>query len=300
MLRRIQKMMSALLIAALLAVTVFPTMALASNAKVNSSSARVYKSASTSSASVKMKKGTKLTVKSVSGQWAKVSLNGHTGYMPVKYLNSTSRYKAYTRKSTYIYKSASSSSSKKAVSANTALYVVGKSGSYYRVQNASGSCTGYVKAGAITKAKSGAKKTSGKSAKAKVVKMDWFKGGSSVLKKGKYATIYDVKTGIKVKIKRMGGHNHADVEPATAADTRKLLKISGGKWSWDSHAEILISSGKYVACAINTMPHGDQTILNNNYDGQFCLHMSGSLTHGSGKQNAAHQNAIQKAYNWAH
>ena len=103
-------MMSALLIAALLAVTVFPTMALASNAKVNSSSARVYKSASTSSASVKMKKGTKLTVKSVSGQWAKVSLNGHTGYMPVKYLNSKNRAAAYVNKGTYIYASASTSS----------------------------------------------------------------------------------------------------------------------------------------------------------------------------------------------
>ena len=84
MLRHLQKLMGALLIAALLAVTAFPTMALAANAKVNSSSARVYKTASTSSVSVKMKKGTKLTVKSVSGQWAKVTLNGHTGYMPVK------------------------------------------------------------------------------------------------------------------------------------------------------------------------------------------------------------------------
>ena len=97
----------------------------------------------------------------------------------------------------------------------------------------------------------------------------------------------------------MGGHNHMDVEPATAADTRKLLRVSGGKWSWDSHAEILIAGGKYVACAINTMPHGDQTIRNNNYNGQFCLHTSGSLTHNSGKQNASHQKAIETAYKWA-
>ena len=130
--------------------------------------------------------------------------------------------------------------------------------------------------------------------------MNWFNGGSDVLKKGSYGYIYDIDTGIVVRIKRMGGHNHADVEPATAADTRKLLKISGGKWSWDSHAEILMSGGKYVACAINTMPHGDQTIRNNNYDGQFCLHMSGSLTHASGKLNAYHQKAIETAYKWAH
>ncbi len=299
MLHKIQKMISATLVVALLAVLLCPSMAFAVSARVNSSSARVYRTASTSSASVKMKKGTKVTVKAVSGSWAKVSLGGHTGYMPVKFLNSTTRYKAYISKSTYIYKSASASSAKKAVSANTVVYVVGKSGSYYRVQNASGSYTGYVKAGCLSRSKvsGGAKKTS---AKSRVVKMDWFNGGNRVLKKGCYGYIYDTKTGIKVKIKRMGGHNHADVEPATAADTRKLLKIAGGKWSWDSHAVVLIAGGKYVACAINTMPHGDQTITNNGYNGQFCLHMSGSLTHASGKLNSSHQKAINAAYNWAH
>ena len=61
-----------------------------------------------------------------------------------------------------------------------------------------------------------------------------------------------------------------------------------------------ISGGKYIACAINTMPHGDQTIYNNNYDGQFCLHMVNSRTHGSNCVNASHQQAIKTAYSWAH
>ena len=39
---------------------------------------------------------------------------------------------------------------------------------------------------------------------------------------------------------------------------------------------------------------------NNNYDGQFCLHMVGSKTHGSDSVNSEHQSAIRKAYNWAH
>ena len=134
----------------------------------------------------------------------------------------------------------------------------------------------------------------------KVVKMDWFKGGSEVLKTGSYGYIYDIDTGIIVRIKRMGGHNHADVEPATAADTAKLKRIAGGKFSWKSHAVILSAGGKYVACGINTLPHGDQTIKNNNYDGQFCLHMTNSITHGSQKENEAHQKSIERAYKWAH
>ena len=78
--------------------------------------------------------------------------------------------------------------------------------------------------------------------KSKVVKMDWFNGGSSVLATGSYGYIYD----------------------------------------------------------INTMPHGDQTIAGNNYEGQFCLHMTGSTTHGTTTVNVNHQAAINQAYNWAH
>ena len=64
------------------------------SAKINSDSARFYSSRSTSSDSVSLKKGTSVTVKSVSGDWAKASYKGVTGYVPVKYLNSSSRYSA--------------------------------------------------------------------------------------------------------------------------------------------------------------------------------------------------------------
>jgi hypothetical protein len=207
---------------------------------VNSSSAKVYKKASRSSKSVRLEKGISVKVTAVSGSWARVKLNGKTGYMPKKYLSVTT--------------SKSSSKSKK----------------------------------------------NSKSWKSKVVKMNWFKGGSNVLRKGHYGTIYDIDTGISLRIKRMGGHYHADVEPATAADTAKLKRIAGGDFSWRSEAVILKAGGKYVACGINTEPHGDQTIYNNHYDGQFCLHMSGSKTHASSKENENHQSSIDRAYRWAH
>ena len=83
--------------------------ALATSATVNSSSARIYSSDSTSSSSAPLEKGMSVSVKDVSGSWARVSVKGVTGYVPVKYLKSSSRYKAYTNKSTYVYRSASSS-----------------------------------------------------------------------------------------------------------------------------------------------------------------------------------------------
>ena len=268
--------------------------------KVNAST-KAYKSASTSSASVNIPKGTKMTLLSYSGGWAKVSCNGKTGYIQLKYLNTTTRYPAYVNKNTYVYAGASTSSTKKSVSVNTKVYIIGISGNFYRIQNASGSLTVYIPKSCLSKNKVAVKTASSSSSwKNKVVKMDWFNGGSNVLKTGRYGYIYDIKTGITVKVKRMGGSSHADMEPASAADTAKLLKISGGRWSWDSHAVILYAGGKYVACAINTMPHGDQTISNNNYDGQFCLHMINSRTHGTDSVNSEHQAAINAAYNWAH
>ena len=209
----------------------------------------------------------------------------------------SARYLAYTSKKTYVYKKASTSSVHVSVPAATPVYVIGTSGRFYKVQNTSNACKGYILKSCVSKTKPTTGNTPWKS---KVVKLEWFKTGKNVLKRGSYGYIYDIDTGITVRIKRMGGTNHADVEPATAADTAKLLRIAHGKFSWDTHAVILHAGGKYVACAINTMPHGDQTIHNNNYDGQFCLHMVGSLTHGSGKVNATHQAAIERAYNWAH
>lgn len=314
MLQRLQKMICATLVALLLVSAATPALAKSVTAKVSSSSAKVYKKATTSSASARVKKGTKVTVTAVSGSWAKVKSGGRTGYMPKKYLAATSSSNSgksasgktgYVSQNTYVYKSASTSSARRSISKNTKVYVVGTSGSYYKVQNSRGN-TGYLKKSCVSAKKSAsgssdAPKSGGSSSwKSKVVKLNWFKDGQNVLKKGAYGYIYDIDTGVELKIKRMGGHYHADVEPATAADTAKLLRVAGGKFSWGSHAVILKAGGKYVASAINTLPHGDQTIHNNGYDGQFCLHMTGSWTHASSKENSAHQASINRAYKWAH
>ena len=300
MLRRIQKLLCLSLVVLLATASLMPAMAMSVSVKVNSSAARAYRSPSTASASVKLSVGTRLTVTALSGDWAQVKRNGNTAYVLVKYLNTVARYKAYVNQNTYVYRSASTSSARASVSRNTVVYVVGKSGSFYRIQNASGSVTAYIQSCYLSRSRVGGSGSSGTSWKSKVTKTDWYKGGSEILKKGAYGYIYDYKTGIYLKIKRMGGHNHADVEPATTADTRKLLRIAGGRFSWDSHGVVLYAAGKYVASAINTLPHGDQTIRDNNYDGQFCLHMLNSRCHGSGNVNSEHQYQICKVYSWAH
>lgn len=121
------------------------------SARINSSSARVYKSPSTGSAYVSGGKGVTVTVNAYSGSWAQISYKGNTGYIPIQYLNLVNRIKAYTGKSTPVYAQASTGSTKLGtLSIGTGVYVVGKSGSFYRIQNASGSATGYVASGTLT------------------------------------------------------------------------------------------------------------------------------------------------------
>ena len=287
-------------IIAMLILMLLPTSALAVTAKVTSSSARVYRSASTSSANAALKKGLCVTVSAVSGSWAKVKYKGITGYVPTKYLSSTdtakgSRYAAYISKKTSAYTEYSKSSEQFTLEVNAKVTVVGQKGSYYQIE-ADGR-RGYVPKSCVSQYQVAADVDTWKSS---VVKMNWFSGGSSAFPTGSYGYIYDIESGIYLRIKRMGGYNHADVEPATATDTAKLKKIAGGQFSWNSHAVILKAGSKYIASAINTMPHGKQTIKNNGYNGQFCLHMVGSITHGTESVNSNHQASIQKAYDWAH
>ena len=142
--------------------------------------------------------------------------------------------------------------------------------------------------------------TLGSGWKRKVVVMNWYKGGSKLLKRGAYGYLYDISSGLAIKIKRCGGTAHADVEPATKSDAAKLKKMGHGHYSWSRRAGILHVRGKYVAVSFNTKPHGKQTIRSNGYNGQFCLHMAYSRTHGSNRVDAAHMRAIRRAYNWAH
>lgn len=232
MFRRMQRVLCAILVVLLATAMFCPALAKGVQARVKASVAGLYSHATTASACVPIKKGTKLTVSAVRKGWAKVSCKGVTGYMKTSTLARISR------------------------------------------------------------------KVSPSAWKSKVKLMSW-SSGSKLLKKGKYAYIYDIKSGLTIKIKRMGGHNHFDVEPATKADTAKLKSLGGG-YSWDSRPVILSAGGKFVAAAINTMPHGEQTLKNNGYNGQFCMHLLGSKTHGSGKVNEEHQKSIKKAYNWAH
>lgn len=115
---------------------------------------------------------------------------------------------------------------------------------------------------------------------------------------GGTATVTDLQTGRKFRVYHMGGSNHADCEPLTAADTAIMYELYGRKWSWATRPVLLTVGGRTFAASINGQPHGHQTIRNNNFDGQFCLYFYDSKGHSSNAVNPRHQADVLRAAGW--
>ncbi len=144
-----------------------------------------------------------------------------------------------------------------------------------------------------------------------VEKSDWYKGIiQRTWLKGKVAVITDVKTGLSFNAKRWSGGAHADVEPLNASDTAVMCKIYGvssaqeieDRNMYQRRALWVTVGGHSFAASMYGVPHnypaGD-TLPNNNYRGQFCVHFTNSKTHRTERVDPDHQKAIQYAYDHA-
>ena len=139
-------------------------------------------------------------------------------------------------------------------------------------------------------------------------KIDWYTGGIDELwPRGSNYKVYDVKTGIVWWAHRWAGGKHVDAEPLTAADTARLCKIYGVSTADEiasrdlyQRRPMLVTIGtRTFACSLYGVPHnypeGD-TISNNDYKGQMCIHFTNSRIHNSNKVDPDHEAAIQYAW----
>lgn len=129
--------------------------------------------------------------------------------------------------------------------------------------------------------------------------LDWFKEVQYLYEKGDIATVTDVETGKSFNVKRLYGRNHADSEPLAAEDT-KIMKSIYGSWSWNRRAIIVTlkdNAGveRKIAASMNGMPHGGESIANNNFKGHFCIHFKNSRTHSGSRLDPGHQKAVKIA-----
>ena len=152
-------------------------------------------------------------------------------------------------------------------------------------------------------------------------KIPWYGQAEKIFAIGTVATVLDVETGIKFKIKRTFGYNHADCETLTAADTAVMFKLFGG-WSWERRAIIIIIGDTYIAASMAGMPHagrddkpsgvkvynrsgdygyGDNldAVKGNNMNGVFDVHFYMSKTHSTNRVDARHQEMVDVANEYA-
>ena len=139
-----------------------------------------------------------------------------------------------------------------------------------------------------------------------IYNVDWFENKGVILNKNEQATLIDIATGKSFKIKVQSAGNHADVEPLTAADTAVLCSLYGVENAEQLDIQnkyqrrpmvVTNAAGEQFVGSIYAIPHGDDTIAGNEFDGQFCLHFMNSLMHGTDESDTAtngHQNMIEK------
>lgn len=109
------------------------------------------------------------------------------------------------------------------------------------------------------------------------------------------AQLEDLETGLRFNVFRYGGVDHADCEPLSSLDTAIMKKAYGGEWSWQRRAAVLILGEERWAASMTGMPHMGYKILDNEFDGHFCLHFQGSVIHGPRNVDDAHHVMYHKS-----
>ena len=120
----------------------------------------------------------------------------------------------------------------------------------------------------------------------------------TIIQRGVAIPVIDVRTGISYTIKCFSVGDHADVEPATKADTDTMFNIRGGVWSWAARPVWVTIDNHLIAASLHGMPHDVSTIADNGMNGHLCLHFLWSTTSSSSESYKADlQNAVQEAWN---
>ncbi len=105
-----------------------------------------------------------------------------------------------------------------------------------------------------------------------VIYDNWYTTIKGLCKQYPYATVYDFKTGISWQVHMFSLGAHADVEPLTAMDTAKMLRVFGEE-TWEPKAVwVTLSSGKTYMASTHSHPHGVSHITDNNFAGHTCIH----------------------------
>ncbi len=289
---------------------------------------------------LRFKKGDKIVISGVSGDFYKASFKNKSGYVMKKFVSLSSAASAALNSSktaaattapktsapTKAQAAAASSTVKSSSSSGTIIKdniffrtrpttssgwsrrfkkgdkveIIGESGDFYKVTYLNK--TGYVMKKFVSLPSTAAASlsstaSSASSGKLKTEKLVWFNTGKNIFVSGAVFQIKDVATGKVWNCKRLYAGNHLDAEPLTASDTKIMKAAYGGTINYVRRPVLVKYDGHVYAGSMYGEPHGDYSITNNNFNGQFCIHFTGSKTSNSSKVDSTHQAAVKNALN---
>lgn len=102
--------------------------------------------------------------------------------------------------------------------------------------------------------------------------LHWADTVKGLIDAGDTLTIYDPDTGLSWQLKDMSQGRHWDVQPATLRDTL-IMRKSFGKTSWNIEVVyVQLPDGQWSMATMHNRAHGYNTITNNGFGGQNCVH----------------------------
>ncbi len=110
------------------------------------------------------------------------------------------------------------------------------------------------------------------------------------------ATVIDIGTGLTYDVLRVGGYNHADVEPINTQNTAIMHSIYNDTWQWTRRPVWVKIKDRYIAASINGYPHAYDYVSGNDMTGHTCIHFYKSRTHGTNNWDPEHRECVEIAY----
>ena len=102
--------------------------------------------------------------------------------------------------------------------------------------------------------------------------LHWNNEVSDLLAGARSITVYDPASGLSWTLSILSRGRHLDVEPATLTDTLIQKKSFGGT-TWDVHPVYArMPDGRWTLATMHDYPHGSNTIRDNGFGGQNCVH----------------------------
>lgn len=104
--------------------------------------------------------------------------------------------------------------------------------------------------------------------------LHWYTDVKPVLRGKKSIYVYDPASGYSFTLHLYSLGRHADVEPMTAQDTANMMAAFGGKAYWEpvKFVYVKLPNGVWTVATMHNVAHGGQSIKDNNFNGQNCIH----------------------------